>query len=146
MEHLVKAAMVKADKLKDLYRELSRDIEWINQRMTLHANKSKLGRPHLRGRNLVYLLRRNIKTIKLSDKLDLKKIGLFKVKRNIRDISFELKLPLTIRIHLIFYLSLLEPVHPDTLKSPAPELDPEIQELVYDVESILAVRRRRNRL
>jgi hypothetical protein len=30
MEHLVEVARVKADKLKDLYRELSRDIEWIN--------------------------------------------------------------------------------------------------------------------
>ena len=45
MEHLVKVAIVKADKLKDLYQELLRDIEWINQRMTLYANKSRLERP-----------------------------------------------------------------------------------------------------
>jgi hypothetical protein len=57
--------------------------------MTLYANKSKFGRPRLRERDLVYLLRRNIKTTRLNDKLDLKKIGLFKVKRNIRNISFE---------------------------------------------------------
>jgi hypothetical protein len=30
MEYLVKVATVKADKLKNLYQELSRDIEWIN--------------------------------------------------------------------------------------------------------------------
>ena len=30
MEYLVKAVTVKADKLKDLYQELSKDIEWIN--------------------------------------------------------------------------------------------------------------------
>ena len=40
-------AMVQADKLKDLYRELFKDIEWINQRMTLYANKSRLGGPRL---------------------------------------------------------------------------------------------------
>jgi Chromo (CHRromatin Organisation MOdifier) domain len=114
--------------------------------MTLYANKSRLEGPRLREEDLVYLLRRNIKTIRPSDKLDLKKIGPFKVKRNIRNISFELKLPPTIRIHPIFYLSLLEPAYPDTSEGPAPELDSEIQELVYDVESILAVRRRRNRL
>jgi len=146
MEHLVEVAMVQADKLKDLHRELSRDIEWINQRMTLYANKSRLEGPHLRGGDLVYLLRRNIKTTRPSDKLDSKKIGPFKVKRNIRDISFELELPPTMRIHPVFHISLLEPAHPDTPEGPAPELDPEIQELVYDVESILAVRRRRNRL
>jgi hypothetical protein len=30
MEHLMKVATVKTDKLKDLYQELLRDIEWIN--------------------------------------------------------------------------------------------------------------------
>jgi hypothetical protein len=72
------------------------------------------------------LLRRNIKIIRPSDKLDLKKIGLFKVKRNIRNISFELKLPLIMRIYPIFYLSLLEPAYPDISEDPIPELDPEI--------------------
>jgi hypothetical protein len=30
MEYLMKVATVKADKLKDLYQELSKNIEWIN--------------------------------------------------------------------------------------------------------------------
>jgi hypothetical protein len=94
--------------------------------MTLYANKSRLGRPRLREGNLVYLLRRNIKITRLSDKLDSKKIGLFKIKRNIRDINFEFKLSLTIKIHFIFHISLLEPAHPDTPKGLTPELDPKI--------------------
>jgi hypothetical protein len=92
--------------------------------MILYANKSRLGRPRLRERNLIYLLRRNIKIIRPSDKLDLKKIGPFKVKRNIRDINFELKLPLIIKIHLIFHILLLELAHPDTSESLVSELDP----------------------
>jgi hypothetical protein len=114
--------------------------------MILYANKFRFERLYFRKGNLVYLLRRNIKTIRPSDKLDLKKIGLFKIKRNIRDISFELKLPLIIRIYLIFHISLLKLAHLDIPEDPAPELDPKIQELVYKIESILAVRRRRNRL
>jgi hypothetical protein len=94
--------------------------------MILYANKSRLGGPRLRESDLVYLLRRNIKITKLSDKLDSKKIGLFKVKRNIRDISFELKLPLIIKIHFIFHISLLKPAYPDISKGLTPELDPEI--------------------
>jgi hypothetical protein len=78
--------------------------------------------------------------------LDSKKIGSFKIKRNIRNINFELKLPPTMRIYPIFHLLLLKSAHPDIPKGLAPELDPEIQELIYKVESILAVRRRRNRL
>jgi hypothetical protein len=114
--------------------------------MTLYANKSKLGEPRFREGNLIYLLRRNIKIIRPSDKLDLKKIGLFKVKRNIRDISFEFKLFLTMRIYSVFHISLLEPAYLDISEGPVPELNPEIQKLVYNVESILAVRRRRNKL
>jgi hypothetical protein len=114
--------------------------------MTLYANRFKLRKSRFREGNLVYLLRRNIKIIKPSDKLDLKKIGPFKVKRNIRNINFEFKLPPTIKIYPIFHFSLLEPAHPDIPEGLVPELDPEIQKLVYKVESILAVRRRRNRL
>jgi hypothetical protein len=81
---------VQVDKIKNLHRELFNDIIWINQRMTLYANKLKFESPRLRERNIIYLLRRNIKITRLSDKLDSKKIGLFKIKRNIRDISFKL--------------------------------------------------------
>jgi hypothetical protein len=114
--------------------------------MTLYVNKSRLEGPYFRGKNLIYLLQRNIKTIRPSDKLDLKKIGPFKIKRNIRDISFELRLLSIIKIYPIFYISLLEPAYFNTFKGLIPELDPEIQKFVYDVESIFAVRRRRNRL
>jgi hypothetical protein len=47
MEYLVKTATVKTDKLKDLHQELSKNIKWINQRMTLYTNKSRLERPYL---------------------------------------------------------------------------------------------------
>jgi hypothetical protein len=94
--------------------------------MTLYVNRSRLEKPYFRGGNLVYLLRRNIKTTRLSDKLDSKKIGPFKVKRNIRDISFEFKLPLTIRIYPIFHISLLKSAYSDIFKGLVPELNPEI--------------------
>jgi hypothetical protein len=94
--------------------------------MTLYANKSRLEGPCFRERDLVYVLRRNIKIIRLSDKLDLKKIGPFKVKRNIRDINFEFKLSPFIRIYPVFHILLLESAHLNTPEGPAPELDPKI--------------------
>jgi hypothetical protein len=112
----------------------------------LYANKFRLGKSRLREGNLIYLLRRNIKTIRLSDKLNSKKIGLFKIKRNVRDVTFEFQFLPAMRIHPIFHISLLKPVYPDTPEGLAPELDPKIQKLVYDVEAILAVRKRRNKL
>ena len=94
--------------------------------MTLYANKSRLGEPRFQKKDLIYLLRRNIKIIRLSDKLNLKKIDPFKVKRNIRNINFEFKLPPTMRIYPVFHLSLLELVYPDISENPVSELDPEI--------------------
>jgi hypothetical protein len=94
--------------------------------MTFYANKLRLESPRLRKGDMVYLLRRNIKITRLSDKLDSKKIGPFKIKRNIRDISFKLQLPSTIRIHSVFHISLLKPAHPDTPEKPTPEIDPKI--------------------
>jgi hypothetical protein len=94
--------------------------------MALYANKSKLGKPRLRKDDLIYLLRRNIKTTRPNDKLDSKKIGPFKIKRNIRDINFEFKLPLIIKIYPIFHISLLEPAHLNIPERLIPELDSEI--------------------
>jgi hypothetical protein len=94
--------------------------------MILYVNKSKLGKSRFERGDLIYLLRRNIKIIRPSDKLDSKKIGLFKIKRNIRDISFELELSLIIRIYPVFHILLLEFVYSDIPEGLAPELDPEI--------------------
>jgi hypothetical protein len=88
----------------------------------MYYNKSKLEEPRFRKRDLIYLLRRNIKTIRFNNKLDHKKFGPFKVKRNIKDISYELYLLFTIRIHFVFHISLLEPADPDTPTRPVPEI------------------------
>jgi hypothetical protein len=56
----------------------------------------------------VYLLRNNIKTKRLSDKLDYKKLRLFIVKEVRRRLNYLLVLLKTIDIYLVFYISLLE--------------------------------------
>jgi hypothetical protein len=90
--------------------------------MAMYYNRSKLEGFRFREGDLVYLLRRNIKIIRPSDKLDYKKFGPFKVKRNIKDISYELYLLLTMRIYLIFYIFLLESADLDMPVGPAPEI------------------------
>jgi hypothetical protein len=92
----------------------------------MYYNKSKLGRSRFRERDLVYLLRRNIKITRPSNKLDYKKFGLFKVKRNIKDISYELYLLLTMRIHPIFHISLLESADLNTPIRPASKIYPNL--------------------
>ena len=88
----------------------------------MYYNKLKLEGSRFREKDLVYLLRRNIKIIRLSNKLDHKKFGPFKIKRNIKDISYKFHLLPTIRIHPIFYIFLLELADLDTPVGPAPEI------------------------
>jgi hypothetical protein len=54
------------------------------------------------------LLRRNIKIIRPSNKLDYLRIGPFKISEVKGLIIFKLDLPKKLRIYLIFYISLLE--------------------------------------
>jgi hypothetical protein len=112
----------------------------------MYYNNLKLEKSRFREEDLVYLLRRNIKTTRPNNKLDYKKFGPFKIKRNIKDISYEFHLPLTIKIHLIFYISLLKPADLDTPADPAPEIYPNLQEKIYTVEKILKVRKYRKTL
>src|SRR5271163_3485537 len=88
----------------------------------MYYNSKRLEGSRLREGDLIYVLRRNIKITRSSDKLDHKKIGLFKIKRNIRDINYELYLSPTIRIHSIFYISLLKSADPDIPTEPTPEI------------------------
>jgi hypothetical protein len=88
----------------------------------MYYNKLKLEGFRFRKRNLIYLLRKNIKIIKPSDKLNHKKFGLFKVKRNIKNISYELYFLLTIRIYPVFHISLLELADLDMSTRSAPEI------------------------
>jgi len=134
------------NKIKKLYQKLSRDIEWISQRTAIYYNKSKLERPRFRKENLIYLLRQNIKTTKPSNKLNHKKFGPFKIKRNIKDINYELHLLPTIKIYPIFHISLLELADLNTPTKPAPEIHPNLQKKVYTVKKILKVKKYRKTL
>ena len=71
------------------------------------------------------------------DKLEYKKIKLFKILEEVRLVNFRLRLPETIRINLVFYALLLEPV-PYDAKTFTLELNKEINEIIkYEVEEIL---------
>jgi hypothetical protein len=88
----------------------------------------------------VYLFKRNIEITRPSSKLNYKKFGLFRIKRNIRDISYKLELPKAIRIYLVFHISLLKPADLDTSEGLTPELHSDTQQKEYKVEAILDVK------
>jgi hypothetical protein len=87
--------------------------------MAKYYNTSKIKGPSLKEGDKVYLLRKHIKTKRLSDKLDHKKLGPFKIRKVVSSSNYELQLPSTIRIHPIFHILLLELV-PDSVKLTKP--------------------------
>ena len=63
----------------------------------------------LKKKDRVYLLQKNIKTTRSSSKLDYIKIESFKIIRNIKEISFKLKLLEEMsRKHSVFHIFLLK--------------------------------------
>jgi hypothetical protein len=59
---------------------------------------------HLRNKKLL-----NIRINRLSDKLDFRKLGLFKILKKIGEVSYELDLPDNMRLRTaVFYVLLLE--------------------------------------
>jgi hypothetical protein len=85
---------------------------------------------------MIYLLRKNIKTTRLSNKLEYTKIGPYKIKEKLGPVTFKLDLLRGVRIHLVFYILLLEPAYNNTLLGPS-HIDKETQEPLYEVDHII---------
>jgi hypothetical protein len=98
----------------------------------------------LKERDKVYLVRRNIQTKQLSTKLDYKKLGLFKIKRIIRPINYELILPKTINIYPVFHISLFKPVLLGVLLAPVTEIELVNPNVEYKIKEILNHKQVRN--
>ena len=81
------------DFMKNLHKELSRDIEFIANKSSIYYNKKRLKGPTLQEGDPVYLLQKNIKTKCLSMKLDYTKLRLYKIQKILGSLIYKLKLP-----------------------------------------------------
>jgi hypothetical protein len=95
-------------------------------------------------RDKVYLIQRNIQIKQPSTKLDYKKLGLFKIKRIIRLVNYELVLPKTINIHPVFHISLLELILLGVLLVLITEIELVNPNTKYKIEEILDYKQVRN--
>ena len=107
---LTEQVRVTVNEMHKLHKELQTDIEFLSHHSVFYHNKHHAGAPILKEGDKVYLLQKNIKTTRPSNKLDHVKIRPFKIIRNIKGTSFELKLPEGMQQkHSVFHVSLLEP-------------------------------------
>ena len=107
----------------------------MNNRMAHYYNQKRIESPILKEGDKVYLLRRNIKTIRLSDKLDYTKLGPYRIKEKRGPLTYKLRLLEGINIHPVFYIALLELAPPGARAVPV-TLTEGTEEPLYQVETI----------
>jgi len=115
--HRSQEAEISAKQLKNLHESLRKDIEFMNQRIKHYYDLKRQEAPQFKKGEKVFLLRRNIKTKRPSDKLDYKKLGLFKISKKIGQLNYKPQLPNTMRNHLVFHILLLEKANQDAKTS-----------------------------
>lgn len=87
----------------------------MNLRMAIYYNQKHGSALNLKRGEKVYLLRRNIKTKRLSQKLDHQKIRPFIITEKLGLVNYKLRLPKSMtKIHLVFHILLLEPAPENT--------------------------------
>jgi hypothetical protein len=94
-------------------------------------------------------LRRNIQIKQLLRKLDYQRLGPFKIITQVNPVSYRLELPLTMHIHPVFHISLLESYQESQIPSRIPPPPPPIEidhDVEYEVEEILDSRLQHRRL
>ncbi len=130
--------MIEAVEFRYIYIEMQKELEFMQKRMTLYTNKKRLKGPIFKKGDKIYLSWYNICIKQPNDKLDFKKIDPFLIKEKINNLIYEFTLSEGIKIHLRFYISLLEPISMIAKLDTYIETENSITE--YEVEAILDYR------
>jgi transposase InsO family protein len=137
------------EQMRQLEEELKIAIENAQQQQQQFANLHRLAPPAFKVGDQVMLNAKNIKTTRPSKKLDFKKLGPFKIVRQINPVAFKLELPPSFDIHDVFHVSLLEPYHANTIDNRTQPPPPPVEiegESEFEVQEILDSRFYRRKL
>ena len=106
---------------------LQRELLKARKAMEVSANRRRRPAPTLLPGAKVWLLRRNISTIRPCSKLDVRRLGPFSIIGPVGTSSFRLDLPPSMHIHPVFHVSLLEPHVANTFPGRLQRIPPPIQ-------------------
>ena len=110
--------------ISEIHKDMKTRLIEAQEKQKQNGDKSRKQHLVIQARDKVWLLRRNLKTRRLNDILDYCRLGPFLVSKQINEIAYGLKLPSSMKIHLVFHVSLLEPYKkstiPSRLQAPSP--------------------------
>ncbi|GAA5883779.1 hypothetical protein JCM16303_002367 [Sporobolomyces ruberrimus] len=130
----VPAAELRVETLERTWNELKNQLKYSKEQMSKYYNSHRSAvPPEFVPGNLVWLLRRNIPTLRPSDKLDHRRLGPFKIVENVGKLAYRLKLPPHFSIHPVFHVSLLERyVPPSSIPGRPPLPPPHSDDVLFD--------------
>jgi hypothetical protein len=137
--------------LEAIHVQIKGDLAEAQAKYKLHFDSHVKSLPDFKVGDLVWLSRRNISTVRPSPKLDHRRLGPFKIIQCIGEskLAFKLELPHTMRIHPVFYGSLLTlyclNTIPGRVQPPAPPVTVDGHE-EYEVREILDSKIERRKL
>ena len=111
---LTQKATLQIKQLQLLQKELQKNIQFLSKRMILYANKRRDKESTFKKKNKAYLLRRNIKMKRSSNKLNHTKLEFYKILEIKELINYKLNLLTFMKIHLIFYICFLKSANLNT--------------------------------
>ena len=140
------------DHVQQMHQKLRMTLEQAQMKYKKEFDRNAVPAPEFKVGDYVQLNQRNIETTRLSQKLDQKPLGPFKIVDVVSEskAAFKLKLLLHWRMHPVFHASLLDPYQANKIggrEQPLPKA-PEIinGELEYEVDAVLDSRTWRNKL
>ena len=111
LQHVsAQSAMKRVKTLKKIHSNIVR----MQQKSAVYQDKKRKTMPQLKKGDKIYLLTKNLKTKKVSKKLNHVKVGSFFIKQQKRSVNYELNLFSDIKIHSIFHVSLLKSADSET--------------------------------
>jgi hypothetical protein len=148
----VPTVQLRIENLRRHFKVLQTELQAAQVYAKFYADQDRRNVPEFTVGDQVWLLSRNIATTRPNKKLDFKRLGPFKVLSQVNRVAYQLELPPSWKIHNVFHVSLLLPVHSD---SPVPWVDryppPPPPELIdgyeeFEVQAILDSRYRHRKL
>ena len=105
--------------IRAVHKQCHDNIALANKRYSIAYNRKRRETPEFRVGDLVMLSFENITTLRPSKKLDVKRQGPFKITELIGTHACRLNLPVTMKNHDVFHITLLEAYRPPTFPNQA---------------------------